>query len=168
MTQKPSADVKSPLYSVLTSVLLYNQRYFFKPSVVRSLGNPQKQEEVLNRAEFLALMEAYGRSFLQPDIAVFQQNLAALEEVNRKWRLFHKKAFTEAMTAQFLTVLLQALLARSHDLLRDEIVSCVHSMASADFAAFFEHFLPGFVQQTGEVDRSQADILKANFKPDTV
>jgi hypothetical protein len=35
-------------------------------------------------------MEAYGQSFMQPDISVFQQNLAALEAVNSKWKLFQK------------------------------------------------------------------------------
>ncbi len=76
--------------------------------------------------------------------------------------------FTEQLTAQFLTVLLQSLVARSHDLLHDEIVGCLHSMASVDFAAFFDHFLPRFLQQTGEVDPNQAAILKENFKAETV
>jgi hypothetical protein len=70
---------------------MHNWRFFFKPSVVRSLGNPNsKHEEVSNRAEFLAVMQAYGQSFLQPDIGVFQQNLGALEQLNTKWKLYHK------------------------------------------------------------------------------
>ncbi len=51
-----------------------------------SFSSPQ----VLNREEFLAIMEAFGQSFLQPDISIFQQNLAALDEINKKWKLFHK------------------------------------------------------------------------------
>ncbi len=82
--------------------------------------------------------------------------------------LSFQPVFTENLTAQFLTVLLQSLLARSHNLLHEEIVSALHSMASVDFAAFFDHFLPRFVEQTGDVDRNQAAILKENFKPDTV
>ncbi len=46
--------------------------------------------QVLNRAEFQAVMEAFGQSFLQPDISIFKQNLAALDEANKKWKLFHK------------------------------------------------------------------------------
>jgi len=89
--QKPSADIKGALYSLLFNVLMYNQRYFFKPSVVRSLGAPSGgHEEVLNRAEFLSIMQAFGQSFLQTDIAIFQQNLAALEQLNVAWKLYHK------------------------------------------------------------------------------
>ena len=34
--------------------------------------------------------QAYGHSFLQPDIAVFRQNLEALEQLNAKLKLYHK------------------------------------------------------------------------------
>jgi histone acetyltransferase (RNA polymerase elongator complex component) len=82
--------------------------------------------------------------------------------------LFPQSVFTENLTSQFLTVLLQSLVSRSHDLLREEIVCTVHAMATADFDAFFRHFLPHFVAQDGQVDHNQAEILISNFKPDTV
>ena len=47
VAEKPTADIKGPFYSLLFTVLLHNQRYFFKPNVVRSLANPStKGEEV--------------------------------------------------------------------------------------------------------------------------
>ncbi len=91
--QKPTADVKGAVYSLLFHVLLHNQRYFFKPSVVRRLESQEKssqQEEVLNRSELLAAMDAFGQSFMQPDVSIFQQNLGALEQLNKKWKLYHK------------------------------------------------------------------------------
>ena len=54
-SQKPSADIKAPLYSLLTSVLLHNWRYFFKPSVVRSLGNPASPTQRLIRIWYCRL-----------------------------------------------------------------------------------------------------------------
>ena len=33
----PNSDLKSPLFTVLSNVLLYNWRHFFKSSVMRSL-----------------------------------------------------------------------------------------------------------------------------------
>jgi hypothetical protein len=35
-------------------------------------------------------MHAFGQSFLQPDIAIFKQNLEALETLNSKWKLYQK------------------------------------------------------------------------------
>jgi len=146
--------------------MLYNSRYFFKPPVVRALGQKQKQEEFLNGAEFSMVMQAYGQSFLQPDIAVFRQNVNALSDINKKWNLFHKPAFYESMAVQFLTALIQTLLARSHDLLRDEIINCVYDMASVDFNGFFSDFLQNFLQSTADIHDNQRDILKEAFKAD--
>ena len=94
VASKPSADIKAPLYSLLTSVLKHNWSYFFKGSLVRQIGVPGRPEEVMNRAEFLAILQAYGQSFLQPDIAVFRQNLEALEHLNKKWKLYRKVSVT--------------------------------------------------------------------------
>lgn len=35
-------------------------------------------------------MQAFGQSFLQPDITVFKQNLEALENLNSKCKLYQK------------------------------------------------------------------------------
>ena len=36
------------------------------------------------------LLQAFGQSFLQPDITVFKQNLEALENLNSKCKLYQK------------------------------------------------------------------------------
>ena len=38
----------------------------------------------------MAILNAFGQSFMQPDIMVFKQNLAALEVLNEKWKIYHK------------------------------------------------------------------------------
>ena len=95
VANKPSADIKAPLYSLLSSVMRHQWSYFFKGTLCKQIrsdqiGVPGGAQECLHRAEFLAILQAYGQSFLQPDIAVFRQNLEALEHLNRKWKLYGK------------------------------------------------------------------------------
>ena len=40
--------------------------------------------------EVVYIFQSYGQSFLQPDIAVFRQNLESLEKLNTKWKLYRK------------------------------------------------------------------------------
>ena len=47
-------------------------------------------DQVLHKVHFMAILTAFGQSFMQPDIMVFKQNLAALEQLNDKWKLYHK------------------------------------------------------------------------------
>ena len=88
------------MYLVLYHVLLYNWRHFFKSSAVRTLmaggdsSNNQSPGEggngIHDQAHFSNILQAFGQSFLLPDISVFKQNLAALEDINAKWKLYHK------------------------------------------------------------------------------
>lgn len=43
-----------------------------------------------NEPQFSAIMQAFGQSFLQPDIHLFKQNLFYLETLNTKQKLYHK------------------------------------------------------------------------------
>lgn len=39
---------------------------------------------------FIFPLQAFGQSFLRPDIAIFKQNLEALENLNSKCKLYQK------------------------------------------------------------------------------
>ncbi|XP_071749050.1 exportin-6-A isoform X2 [Lepeophtheirus salmonis] len=170
---KPSSDLKTPLYSLLFETLFNNWQYFFKSSVVRCLavaGHSKINNNDLkdqNKELFHRVMEAFGRSFLQPDISVFKQNLLNLEKLHNKWKLYEKEVFMESLITQFLTVLLQVLIHRSHDLLREEIITAVYNMASVDFNAFFSGFLQVFLSGMEGLNDQQRDTLKNNFKCDS-
>ena len=91
--QRPTSDIKAALFKVLGNVLLYNWRHFFKSSVMKSLigaPSPIPTNQMLHRAHFMAILQAFGQSFMQPDITVFKQNLITLEELNEKWKLYQK------------------------------------------------------------------------------
>ena len=52
-------------------------------------------DQMLHKVHFMAILTAFGQSFMQPDIMVFKQNLAALEQLNDKWKLYHKVTTTK-------------------------------------------------------------------------
>ena len=59
------------------------------------------------------------------------QVLRSLQELNNKWKLYKRPIFESLMMVEFLSVLMRALLAKSHELFRDEILQIVFSMALA-------------------------------------
>ena len=99
---------------------------------------------------------------------VFKQNLTALEQLNEKWKLYHKPAFIESLIEHFLTVLLQVILNKSHDLLKEEIILAIFHMASVDFNAFFKQFLPQYLTNIGDLDDNQKEKLQLCFKEEIV
>ena len=104
----------------------------------------------------------------------FRQNVDALENLNRRWRLYSKQIFLEHLMAEFLSVLVKVLVSRSHNLLRDEISLAVYNMASTDFPAFFNKFIPHFLGSLGGgggdcvvLDENQQSMLSSGFNRDT-
>ena len=51
---------------------------------------PNVVETIENQTQLMSIMTAYGQSFMLPDINIFQQNLAALDTLHSKWKLYHK------------------------------------------------------------------------------
>uniref|UniRef100_A0A8C9TUQ4 Exportin 6 n=1 Tax=Scleropages formosus TaxID=113540 RepID=A0A8C9TUQ4_SCLFO len=164
VAERSSPDVKAEMFELLYQVLHHNWRFFFKASVLSSVQRGGAEEPMENEAQFVAAMQAFGQSFLEPDIHVFKQNLLYLESLNSKHKLYHKKLFRSSMLFQFINVLLQVLVHRSHELLQDEIALAVYNMASVDFDAFYSAFLPEFLNGCQGVDGNQRGVLGRNFK----
>lgn len=72
------------------------------------------------------------------------------------------------MLFQFVNVLLQVLVHKSHDLLQEEIGIAIYNMASVDFDSFYSAFLPEFLASCDRVDANQKSVLGRNFKMDRV
>ncbi|KAK3797258.1 hypothetical protein RRG08_030482 [Elysia crispata] len=161
---RPSPDMKSAIYHLLHEILTNNWRYFFKGSVLDMMN--ESGDGLENGAQFTSILQAYGQSFLQTDISIFRQNLESLEALHLKWKLYSKRIFREVMIHQFLKVLLQVLVQKSHDLLQEEIVISVYNMAAVDFDAFFSDFLPSFLTSVEGIDDGQKTILAENFQID--
>uniref|UniRef100_A0A8D2QFH4 Exportin 6 n=1 Tax=Zonotrichia albicollis TaxID=44394 RepID=A0A8D2QFH4_ZONAL len=168
IAERSSPDVKAELFELLFRVLHHNWRYFFKSSVLASVQRGVAEEQMENEAQFSAIMQAFGQSFLQPDIHLFKQNLFYLETLNTKQKLYHKKIFRTTMLFQFVNVLLQVLVHKSHDLLQEEIGIATYNMASVDFDGFYSAFLPEFLASCDGVDSNQKNVLGRNFKMDRI
>ncbi|XP_029431964.1 exportin-6 isoform X3 [Rhinatrema bivittatum] len=166
IAERSSPDVKAELFELLFQVLHHNWRYFFKSSVLASVQRGVAEEQMENETQFIAVMQAFGQSFLQPDIHLFRQNLFYLETLNTKQKLYHKKIFRTTMLLQFVNVLLQVLIHKSHDLLQEEIGIAVYNMASVDFDSFYSAFLPEFLSGCEGIDSNQKNVLGRNFKMD--
>ena len=76
--------------------------------------------------------------------------------------------FHSGMLFQFMNVLLQVLVNKSHDLLQEEVVVTVYNMAAVDFDLFYKNFLPYFLGTSEGLDINQKNILAANFKVEKV
>uniref|UniRef100_A0A674B526 Exportin 6 n=1 Tax=Salmo trutta TaxID=8032 RepID=A0A674B526_SALTR len=164
VAERSSPDVKAEMFELLYQVLHHNWRYFFKTSALASVQRGLAEEAMENEAQFSAAMQAFGQSFLQPDIHIFKQNLSYLESLNSKHKLYHRKLFRTSMLFHFINVLLQVLLHKSHDLLQEEIALAVYNMASVDFGAFYSAFMPEFLNGCQSVDANQRAVLCRNFK----
>ncbi|TSK87535.1 Exportin-6 [Bagarius yarrelli] len=137
-------DVKAEMFELLFQILHQNWRFFFKTSVLNSVQRTGAEEQMENEAQFIAAMQAFGQSFLQPDIHIFKQNLSYLEILNTKHKLYH----------------------RSHDLLQDDITLALYNMAAVDFPAFYSSFLPEFLNGCQGLDPHQRTTLARNFTPE--
>uniref|UniRef100_A0A672QHV0 Exportin-6-like n=1 Tax=Sinocyclocheilus grahami TaxID=75366 RepID=A0A672QHV0_SINGR len=159
-------DVKAEMFELLFQILHQNWRFFFKSSVLSSVQRTGAEELMENQAQFIAAMQAFGQSFLQPDIHIFKQNLSYLEVLNTKHKLYHRKLFRNTMLFHFINVLLQVLLHKSHDLLQDDITLALYNMAAVDFPAFYSSFLPEFLNGCQGLDPHQRTTLARNFTPE--
>lgn len=168
IVDQQSSDLKGPLYNLLYHTLLHNWNFFFK-SNLKSFNNLNNNnaDEIENKDAFLGVMKAIGQSFLQADIAVFSQNVATLEHLNSKWRLYSKTVFKETLLAEFLSVFLKVLITKSHNLLKEEIGVAIFNMGSTDIPTFFSKFVPQFLLSVENLDDSQRQILTASFKPES-
>lgn len=164
-----AAELRAPLYTLLRHTLDNNWTYFFKTKMVTSLsqlGKEVGEVEVQHREELVAVLRCIGQSFLHSDIAVFSQNVATLELLNSKWKLYSKPVFRESLLAHFLSALLRALVANSHNLLREEVAVAVYHMAATDLRAFHADFLPQLLASLEGLDANQRAVLATAFRPE--
>ncbi|KAK9752797.1 Exportin 1-like protein [Popillia japonica] len=193
-------DVIIALLRLLYSMLLYRWNYFYISQVrlghspgcsdtLQGPDNPQQPEQLL------AVLRVFGQSLLQPDINIFKTSLNSLEDLNSKWKLYHKALFQDQLLSQFLTVLIQTLLDKTHNLLTEDILQAIYNLAAVNFSIFFSTFLhnlltedilqaiynlaavnfsiffstflPNFLRNTDCLTQEQYESLQQNFKKDT-
>ena len=156
-------ELRPPLYKLLRTILTHNWTYFFKPSLP-GVNKQQIAQGEDHKDQFVAVMRVIGQSFMQQDIEVFRDNIATLELLNSKWRLYSRPTFKETLLAEFLSVLIQVQVAKSHNLLREEIGVCVFHMATTDLPSFSATFLPSLLRRMEGLDDNQRQCLVGAFR----
>ncbi|XP_031353857.1 exportin-6 isoform X1 [Photinus pyralis] len=165
-------DVIIALLTLLHSILVHRWQYFYI-SQVRLGHSPGCSESDLGPdspqqpAQLLAVLQVFGQALMQPDINTFRTSLAALENLQAKWKLYNKMLFRQQLLHQFLTVLWHTLLDRSHTLLTDDILLAIYNMAAVNFQVFFNTFLTEFLDSVNGLTSTQRDSLKQSFNHET-
>lgn len=165
IAERSAPDIKAEFFELLHQILLNNWRYFFR-SNIQTRVTTGEDGMCENQGQFAKMMEAFGQTFTQTDIAVFKQNLESLEDLNSKCKLYQKTIFSDGMLFHFLNVLLQVLVRRSHDLLQEEIAIALYNMASSDFDKFYLRFVPDFLTHCDGLFAEQKSELSKTFKMD--
>lgn len=163
-------DVFLALLTLLYSILLHRWQYFYLSQVRLGYSPagcsetevgpdaPQKPEQLL------AVLQVFGQALLQPDINIFRFSLAALEDLNNKWKLYHKALFRDHLLSNFLCVLIKTLIDKSQSLLSEDIHVAIYNMASVNFDGFFFTFLQQFIQENlNGLSQQQWEVLLRNF-----
>lgn len=79
-----------------------------------------------------------------------------------------QELFRTQFLPEYLTLLLNTLVLKSHALRADEIATAIFNMASVDFETFYLFFLPHFLDHTTGLDSNQRMVLRRNMKADQV
>lgn len=77
------------------SILIHRWQYFYisqvrlghSPGCSETEPGPDSPQQP---AQLLAVLQVFGQALLQPDINTFRTSLTALEDLNSKWKLYHK------------------------------------------------------------------------------
>jgi hypothetical protein len=135
-SKKISIDVLSKYYTLLFTILHSNWKYFFDAQ--------QQFKSRESMMHFSFIFECFLQSFRLPDVQLFKDNLKLLEELNNSRKLYQRPVFIDGMMSAFLKVFFDALIAKSHTLIQDDIINASFHMAQSDWSAF-ENFLPQYL-----------------------
>lgn len=150
LAQRPTPELKIPFFQLIRDCINYRWNYFFPSNLAnRSIAlnvtasHPQNQAQTVEASNRLnQILQSIGHSFLQPDLEVFRFNLATLSSWNEKHKLYSRLNDRQEFIDQFMTLFIQILIQKSHDLLRDEISTVLFEMATVNYARFGKEFLP--------------------------
>lgn len=68
----------------------------------------------------------------------------------------------------FAHILLEVLVQKSHDLIREEVCLCLYTMAAVDFSLFHGETLPSFLSKRSQLREEQRSALATGYKMDEV
>jgi hypothetical protein len=132
--QSAHVDVRRATFALLQCCVVEHWRLF--------VGAEQRR--------FAAILAAFRASFACADIGTFRSNMALLGALDDKRRLFSRRFFVDNMRLVFLAALMDALVADTHRLLRDDIVALIYRLAAVDFGSFYAQFVRRYIARSIE------------------
>ncbi|TPX42179.1 hypothetical protein SeLEV6574_g05717 [Synchytrium endobioticum] len=158
------ASARTTFFELVSQILWNHWKYFFGSQVNRLLGkaanNNANDDESKHRGEFNALIQVIAESFRHSDISVIKQNLRLLESLNEKCQLYTK--IQDDFLIPFHLLFLSMLISRSHDFLREDIVTQVLApMILVDLNKWKSESVPRFLGEycTGRMRTEDERIL---------
>jgi len=171
IVKKPSADISTSLFEFLHKLLSRKHRYFFPSPVLVTLlkQNSTNSLTISHKQQFLKIMQVFGNSFLQEDVTIYKQSISILQDLNCKLKIYekiHGSLFEENVLFEFVFCFIKVLIAKTHDILTDDLCSVVHQMCLVDFNYFHQVLLQQFLHNLPELTQDQKKTLYKNFKGD--
>ena len=178
-------EVLPNYYELLYSILHYNWKYFFAVTVGGDIASFGSQEQQVRSPqafeEFCFIIECFLNSFHSKDITVVKKNLLLLDELNDRQKLFERSIFKQTLPSfgnnsmfnGFTNVFLNILIAKSHNLLKKELLLVLYNMVNANnwvqFGTYIQEFLSGDkLAQKLNNDQKQQLFVRLVVKPDHV
>eukprot|EP00794_Sanderia_malayensis_P009373 gene9373-10360_t len=158
LAKYPAAEMKTTVIGLLHQLLLHNWRFFFKADVLSKMAG---QDTLHHEDLFISIIKEIGEALMDTDITLFKKSLEILQNLNERYKLYSKPVFQSKMLPTFLHVLLNLLVSQTHDLLKEDIILTIHSMASIDLANFNAEFMQRYLMQSDDLtDHQKTDLLK--------
>jgi len=172
LAQRTNPDAKVAFFQFIRDAVNFRWSYFFPgflyqaPSESGSPSPPLTEDEAEINRRLTQIFESIGHSFLQSDLELFRFNLKTLSIWNQKHQVYNRMAIDLKMFDGFMSVLIQVLARKSHDLLKEEIASNLYEMSLVDYARFWQAFLPQTLQKDfPQLNVEQREVLACKFKP---
>mmetsp|Transcript_18199 Transcript_18199/g.46201 ORF Transcript_18199/g.46201 Transcript_18199/m.46201 type:complete len:1044 (-) Transcript_18199:88-3219(-) len=98
-----------------------------------------------------------------PHLHVSGECVRNLQMLNDRKRLFHAPAFKSAFWVSTLQLVLDVLIAKEHNSLREELIDLLFTVAKQDFQAFFNEFLPKYLASSSALTVEEKEVLRRAY-----
>lgn len=151
----------------------YRWSYFFPgflyaaPSASGSPSSVSEEDAEISRRLY-QIFDTIGQSFLQSssEIEAFRYNLNTLSIWNQRHQVYSRMVIDLKLFDGFMSVLIQVLSTKSHELLKEDIIFAIYEMALVDYERFWQQFLISNLQSNFPLlNNDQRLCLAGKFKP---
>jgi hypothetical protein len=125
-------------YHLVYEILICHSKLFFSSNVISKISESRNEEQLKG------LLMTIASSFRKSNLEIIRLNLHYLDSLHNKINLFSRETFKSQLLYGFLDDFITILIRKSHDLLRDEIISLCWKLISVDESYFKNIFIQKF------------------------